>query len=314
MAHIQNINADIELTQTFKFIAQAFEEISVMRMRKVRESVVNAREFVDALSTTFYDVKSSYKDKITHLVSKKELVNDPNKKDKKLSVLISANTKLYGEVVLSVFNVFNENVSDSDTDVLIVGRLGKELYEKQDLKKKYLYYEISDSQVYLQDIENIMFQLVKYDNIDVYYAHFENILTQVPMTSNISGDQPFKIPDTSKEEKLEDIKETLQDRVQGGTGPSKLTVTSPNNVKFVFEPDLEDILKVFRTQVFVSLFKQTVHEAHLAHFASRVTAMEQALSSIEKQQKILYSEQRKFKKMVENRKNLERIAGRKLYR
>jgi len=286
MSQLKQIQEEGELVNTLKFIAQAFEEISVLRMRKVRESVVNSREFVKEISTVFYDVKASYQEKINHLIEKKQLAGAQPAATSRLAILISANSKLYGEVVNSVFEKFYSSSQDQDTDLLIIGRLGKELYERQEKKKKYLYFEIPDAQVFVQDIQTIMYHLIRYDDIDVYYAHFESILHQTPLVSNITGNEPFA--------------------VEGTTPRKEIT-------KFFFEPDLEEILTVFKTQVFIALFKQTIHEAHLAHYASRVTAMEQALVHIERESQILYSEQRKAKKQEENKKVLERVAGRRLY-
>lgn len=288
MSQQKIIQSQVELVNTLKFIAQAFEEISVMRMRKVRESVVDSREFVKQISTVFHDVKSSYQEKIKELMAHKKLAGaQPAVEDKKLAILISANSKLYGEVVNTVFQRFYESSKASNVDLLIIGKLGKELYERETDKKNYLYFEIPDSEVFIQDIQAIMYHLIRYDDIDVYYAHFENILHQSALVSNITGDEPFEVEEAA---------------------------TKQESTKFFFEPDLEEILTVFKTQVFIALFKQTVHEAHLAHFASRVTAMEQALINVERQSQILYSEQRKAHKQEENKKILERVAGRLLYK
>jgi ATP synthase F1 gamma subunit len=303
MAYLQKINSDIELVTTFKFIAQAFEEISVMRMRKVRQSVLNAREFIENLSDVFYDVKASYEDKIQHMLKEKKLSADPLKQNKKLSVLVSANAKLYGEVVFSVFSKFYENVQNNDEDIIIIGRLGKELYDKQPNPKPYLYFEISDAEIFLQDIQNIMYHLVKYDDIDVYYAHFENILSQRPNISNISGSKPFEIKNTPKSESNSEPQQAAGEVKEEQFG---------RNLKFVFEPQIEDVLAFFKAQVFIALFKQTIHESHLAHYASRVTAMEEALTHIDQQAQLLYADRRKFKKLAADKKTLERIAGRTL--
>lgn len=288
MSQQKIIQSQVELVNTLKFIAQAFEEISVMRMRKVRQSVVDSREFVKQISTVFHDVKSSYQEKIRELMLHKKLAGaQPAVENKKLAILISANSKLYGEVINTVFQRFYEFSKSPNVDLLIIGKLGKELYERESDKKNYLYFEIPDTDVFIQDIQAIMYHLIRYDDIDVYYAHFENILHQSALVSNITGDEPFEVEETA---------------------PVK------NQTKFFFEPDLEEILTVFKTQVFIALFKQTVHEAHLAHYASRVTAMEQALVNVERQSQILYSEQRKAHKQEENKKVLERVAGRLLYK
>jgi len=82
---------------------------------------------------------------------------------------------------------------------------------------------------------------------------------------------------------------------------------------FLFEPSLEKILAFFETQIFTSMFKQTVHESHLSLFASRINAMESALQNITSQLIILGSEKRRTKKLMDNKKQLERVAGRLLW-
>jgi len=78
---------------------------------------------------------------------------------------------------------------------------------------------------------------------------------------------------------------------------------------FIFEPSLEKLLNFFETQVFSSLFKQTVTEAELARLASRIKAMEQAIVFITTRMENLSSAQRRAKRNLENRKQLERVAG-----
>jgi len=51
----------IEMVDTIKTIAEAYQEISVLRMQKIRSSVLYTRQYLDELSELFYDVKEAYK-------------------------------------------------------------------------------------------------------------------------------------------------------------------------------------------------------------------------------------------------------------
>ncbi len=288
MAIKRQLLIDIELINTLKLITQAYQEISVMRMKEMKIWVLAARQFLDALSEVFYDVRSSYNKQITAVLAKKKKQRDlvRSQEAKELTVLISASSKLYGDIVDKVFRNFLASLNKADTDILIIGKLGKRLFDEVNLKRKYLYFEIPESEVTVDDLKPIIFNLVKYNKINVYYGRYDSVITQHAEVSNITGDEPFKLaPDSSSKS------------------------ANQSNVRFIFEPNLEKILEFFQTQVFSALFKQTVHEAHLAHLASRVKAMEEAINNIEATRIKLDMEKRRMVRTLENRKILERISG-----
>lgn len=261
-----------------------------MRMKKMRVWVLAARQFLTELSDVFYDVRSNYQRQIEELLAKKkqqQLI--PKQQSKELSVFVSANSKLYGDIIDRVFEKFAASIKEKPTDVMIIGKLGKSLYEQAGLSHQYLYFEVPDSEVKVEDLKPIIFNLLKYNKINVYYGEFENVITQNPTVANITGDDPFKLVGGKQRDKKE------------------------TNIKYLFEPSLEKILDFFQTQVFSSLFKQTMHEAHLAHFASRIRAMEEAINNIDGARVKLNSERKRLQRTIENRKVLERIAGLSLW-
>lgn len=286
----------ISVVEKFEMLALAYEEIAVLEMQKIRGSVLKTREFIEELSNVFYDVKNSYKKQILALVKKKRkghVVNQNTisfstlaKNGKEIIVLLSANTKLYGDIVSKTFNAFLETIKNNPkVDIAIVGKLGKELFDREKLSRPYAYFGLPDVQVTLEHVKPIISHIVQFEKVAVYYGKFINVIEQAPASAIISGEQPLA----------------------GEKQPSR------ENFRFIFEPELEKILNFFETQIFSALFKQTVHEYQLARHASRITAMEYALGNIAITSKDLQTQKRRMKHSVANKKLLSSLSGMTLW-
>lgn len=285
MQNRKSLIEEIDLVDNLKMLTQAYEEISVIKMQRVRDSVLKNRDFITGVSYVYYDVKMSYKQQILQFMKQKNEKNISSfstikKNGKSVSVLLSANNKLYGDIILKVFYLFMQNIKDSNSDIVIVGKLGRELYEQWDIKKPYTYFEIPDADLKIEDLKEIISHIINYEKVNVFYGKFTNIVNQISTFSDISGEQSF---DTETK-----------------VGPT---------YKFIFEPSLEKILNFFETQMFASFFKQTIHEFHLARLASRVKAMEEAIYNIDNKRKELKKDLKRAQRLIDNNKQINTIAG-----
>ncbi len=290
MQNKQDLSSEIELVSTLKVISQAYQEISVMRMQKIHSAVIKTREFLESLAEVFYDVKKSYdqylKDQMSTNKSKEDisLLTLLPKNGKSISIFISSNEKMLGDVTLKVFNAFANHVRKTETDIMILGRIGRQMYKESGIGKPIIYLEISDNIVKPEDMKRIGYYIVNYSKIDVFYGKFESIVNQNAVKANLSGENPFS------------ELETEQDKNKKAT-------------YFLFEPSVEKIMQFFETQVFTSLFKQTFNESQLARHASRINAMEEALINIDKSSSKLGWEKKKIKKFEINKGQAERMSG-----
>src|SRR3990167_3327468 len=105
-------------------LAEVYEEISIMRIQRIKTSVLKTRNFSDELSKVFFDVKSSYVNKLIEMRKKRVTKNTPlptnlTKNNKEALVLLSANTKLYGDIVPRVFNLFLDQARKRKSDLVI---------------------------------------------------------------------------------------------------------------------------------------------------------------------------------------------------
>lgn len=284
MRNKQELKSDLGLLNVLKLVSEAYEEVAVMRMRKIRNSVLSTREFLNGISDVYVDIKNSRKEQIL-LEGKRAAVKTRVKNGKKVSVLLSTNAKLYGEIVSKVYKMFLDSVNKENTEVAIVGKLGRDLYEEYEGKKPYKYFEIPDVNVKATDLKDLAYFILNFETVNVFYGRFEGFLSQNPVFSNISGD--------------------LLLTEQATSTPAKPQIRE----YYIFEPSLEVLADFFETQIFVSLLKQTINESELSKQASRVRAMEKALENVDQSYKSLYIDQRRLKKETENRKQLSRISG-----
>lgn len=282
------INTEKQFVSTLKTLAQAYEEISVIRMQRVRNSVLTTRDFLSSLAEVFRDVKSSYQKEIErHQKGKKgNLLLKPVKNGKTVSVFLSSNNKLYGDIVNRVFDLFTESIKDQQTDIVIVGRIGKQLFDQKNTGRTYTYFEIPDQSPKLQDLKPILLFVVPYEKIIVYYGQFANMISQIPVSTEVSGAESLEIKEEADAPKTQ----------------------------FFFEPSLETILEFFEDQVFTSLLKQVVDESELSRLAARIKSMEDSLGNIEKQEQKLKLDTFRSKHLLENAKQIQRLAGISLWK
>lgn len=295
MQNTLKITSDIKLVGTIRLLAEAYEQISVMKMQKVRGSVLATRSFLDHLNQVFIDVKASYKEEIEKRLKK---VKDPSKmtfstlnhNGKTVSILITSNAKLYGDIDLRIWNLFKTDIFQKNSDIVVTGKIGHQMMEDlissgNHTNLKYQYFEVSESIQSLEEIKQIIDLIINYQTVNVYYARFQNVMIQVPTASIVSGEESL------------DIKDNIDKRLN-----------------YAFEPSLDYILNLFETQVFSALFKQTFHESELSRHASRITAMEESLVNIEKLEKVLKFQEKVAKKMLSNKKRMESLSGMSLWK
>jgi ATP synthase F1 gamma subunit len=290
MAQRKIVIEELEALNSLKELAESYEEIAVVRMQKIKESVLKTRRFLASISDVYVDLKTSYGREVKELLEKmkkgdKRILPTLQKNGKSLLVYLSSNGRLYGSVTQKTYKLFIEEVKKEHipaVDIVIIGKAGKEMFDNSGIKKPYEYFEIPDTTVEIDHIIKLMQKFLQYEQVNVFYGKFGNVVKQTPIETSISG---------------EDIFET------------ETPVDIPREDRFIFEPTLEKILHFFETQIMANLFSQTLLENQLARHASRVSAMEEALVNIEEESKKLHQEQTKIKHLMQNKKQLETMGG-----
>src|SRR5690349_11783472 len=235
MAQRKIIVENLEALNSLKDLAQSYEEIAVIRMQKIKDSVLKTRDFLAELSDVFVDLKSSYDREVKELLSKRKTGDKSifpllQKNGKTLLVYLSSNGRLYGSVTQKTYRLFIKDVKkeeNANADILVIGSAGKEMLDASNINRQYTYFEIPDIGVDLGHIKQLMQKFLQYEKVHVYYGKFENVISQDSIGTSITGENIFE---------------------------SEVVETVSREDRFIFEPILEKIFYFFETQIIANLF------------------------------------------------------------
>lgn len=285
MEQRKKIKEEILISKNLKMLTRAYQEHAIEQINFARYSVIASREFSDDLEQVFIDVKTSYKELVTELLAKqkKGKVAELKKNGKEIMVLITANNKLYGDIIPKICQLFYEQAKTSNADLAVIGKQGKSYIDNSGLGKNYQYFELPDTNVQLTQLKPITETFIQYDKVTVFHGKFNNMVSQEAVEAYVSGD----IPQDDNTEKTKQ--------------------------RFIFEPSVTNILEFFENQIFSLLLSQTVQEAQLARFGSRIKAMELAQENMQKWLSTLLQKEQRLKNITQNKKQMELFAGRALW-
>jgi len=198
---------------------------------------------------------------------------------KTVAVYLSANTGLYGDIVRKTFDLFMKEAEIGNVEATIVGKHGLGLFLSEAVNIPYTYFDLPDHGITSDDLDDIIRHIVQYEEIHVYYGEFLNVIKQRPTELTISANISLKD--------------------EGGAA----------RVNYIFEPNFRKILMFFETEIFASLFEQSVREGQLAKFASRVMAMSRAEENIDEGLGKLKFDRLKVTHTESNRKQINSLAS-----
>jgi ATP synthase F1 gamma subunit len=281
------IKRELQTLEELGNLLGAYEEIASIRMRKVKNSVLQTRDFLEGLTKVFYQVKYSYKKELQDLKGEKSFKSVRKTNKKSVAVFLSANTGLYGDIISRTFDSFLDQIKKTKTDIVVVGRRGRVLFEEIEKNlelegREVQFFDMSDSGSDPDNIKKLLAYLVNYERIVVFHGKFKDILVQEPAAVSISGDV-FE----SDEESNQDV----------------------TDAKYLFEPSMFGVMSYFEREILSSIFEQAVHESNLSKYSSRMISLDSATEKISKEivQKELAA--RRLDHRLANRKQLTILSG-----
>lgn len=290
MKNTKELKKDLNDVTSLKDLVSSLEELSAMRYRKTKKSVLDTRGFLDEISILYKQVKANYYavQKAAGLPSEIKFRN-PTKKV--CYVFLSANGGLFGDVTVKTFQNLKNYIKRIPPDELIVvGSVGARLVEFSEVKSlvPYKYFPLSDASGDKENLDMILRYALDFEKVVVFYTKFVEILDQTPVADSITGDILF-------EEGVDSlINNQAKNQVQED---------------FLYEPNIEKILEIFENQLIASLFEQKVLESGLSKFTSRMVSLDSASEKIKQNMVKIKLEYQKKKHVESNRKSIVQIAG-----
>ncbi len=272
MPNLKEAALALEEDLNLKMIAQAYTEISALKLKRIRNGIEQNRSFFDTISKVYNLVK--------YAAVKKNL-NLPKKPHNILSLVLTSNHKFYGEIENKLLRFFTVNTSKITTDRIVIGKIGR------DFLKGINYSAPFKSVIFQKDIptdielKNLVEILNTYNHVLIFYPKFKNMIKQEPTIIDISQ--------AINQQELEKINSELKN--------------------FIFEPEINQILNFFNAQMTTLILETAILESELARTATRMLSMDQAQQNaeaiIKNQRKILSS----AKRSIDNLRLLETISA-----
>lgn len=273
-----------------------YQELAALQMQRVRDSILQTRRYMDGLSDVFIDVRQSHYHKIKELVERNKKANQDalsgkknhlslstlKKNGKSLVILISPDSKFSGDITRKVFSAFKTYLSTNDRDVALVGAVGERMFVQSFPGKSYQAFDIPEKMVDFSELIPLIKYAITYEQVDIFYSRFYSLISQEPVTNNITGDTSFF---------------------------EQTQAVEREKRNFLFEPPLQEMLEFFEIQVFSSLIRQALHESYLANLGSRIITLDAATQNITAENAKLDRAFRTAQRHLSNRKQRERIAG-----
>lgn len=258
---MSDIDRKIQELEDFRTIAQTYEEVAALRMRRIKDQVIHNREFLSGLAHVFARVKVSYAEAVKDLLEAQgikseeeqmeyiEQMNFQKKNGKDVLVFISANTGLYGDIIRKVFEYFCTQI-DSTVDIAVIGKIGKIWFEQRFPTRQYMYFDLSDNVQDPANVSLVIKKLSEYEHIVVFHGKFKDVLEQVPSQTSVSGERITV-----------ETKEDLQ------------------RMRCIFEPSLEEVFNFFEAEIKSVLFDQALYESSLSKYTSRMVSLDMATNN-----------------------------------
>lgn len=272
MAQAKELAEHLNFTRALGEVTTAYEEIDMMRIRDYKERIVKRRAFIEGLMSVFKDIQDSFEQ--TH-------TNQPNQSRAAL-ILITPNKGLAGTIVRQVFDSFWQfKQNHTDSDIIIIGRTGKELFESKNQRQPYHYYPL-DANTGPEQWRDLMIEVMSHPAMVIFHGYFENLVTQTIHQIGI------------KQLSTNSIHPRQEQKKDGG---------------YIFEPDLNRLLRALQAQMIAETLQTSTKEGYLAELGSRISSLEVANGRIEKELIRLTNEYRRAQKDKKLERNLTNIAG-----
>lgn len=286
----KKIVAEIESLENLQVLVQTYEEIAASRMQKVKASVLNNRDFLSSLFVIYQQVRVSYKKELARIEKQRKKKGKggevQSRNGKTVSVLLSANTGLYGDIIRTTFETFAKGIEGKDTDIVVVGKIGKTMLDAAKDRlgiTSYKYFDLSDSTSNPEDFTEIISYIVEYETVIAYHGQFESILSQVPVADTLSGELP------EDETKLAE------------------------EAAYIFEPSLDKVVEFFESEILASIFEQSMHESSLSKFAARMINLDRAVVNISDNLKDARFRQKRAHHRTINKKQIGLLSSMSLW-
>lgn len=235
------IHEGVEQIGTIEDLASVFESIASLRIAKIKDRVVSAKDFFGELWNIYIQLRA---DPAQQLQTHKSA--GPHK-NKDVFVVVTSEGGLSGDIDNKIVERVQRDYKKDTTDVIVLGSHGANLLTQAKIALVKAY-RLPDSDV-APDVRAIIEDVEGYRSAAIYYQTYVSLgVQQVARIDLVSA-----------------VKALGED-----VGTHRELITSRD---YIFEPSLSEIIVYMESVVLGVTLGQAILESHLAQHASRFNAM-----------------------------------------
>lgn len=263
-ASTKEIKGKIQSVDNIKQITRAMELMSVSKMKRAADRVVNTRQYANRAREILENLTTD------------EVISDElltyNETEKTLAVVVASDKSLCGSFnanVKKALGRFLQAQEGRTTDVLAVGEHAKRMGNQLECEILASFTDFNEH-VEITDVGGIFelilseFRDATYDRIVVIYSHYESALSYTPLVRQLLPVDAAQLGDT-----LEEMADTDAD------------LQTETMSRYLFEPSEESVLKALIPRLSKVRLFQALMESQASEHAARMFAMKNATENAE---------------------------------
>ena len=281
MPNLNDLKDEFAELGTFKTIASAFAESSVVKLKNLRVGFDQNRSFYDEISHVYHLVKYNANKKKANLI---KTTQTEGGKNKAVLIAVTSNLRFYGSLNADIMIKFMKESERKDVDLMVIGSTGNDYLKGSTFGKKYQTMTFKSDNPDQNEIQEFIEKTKMYQSIILLYPKFFSLMSVMVGMVDITHTAVLQKHDVTED------------------------------LECLFEPELYKILDFFERQVRHVLFLRVLLETELARTAARLIAM----TGAEERSDALLREKRseiiKISHSIINTELLETFAGMRLWK
>ena len=265
---------EIEQIAALETIAGAYSEIAALRIDNIKNSFEQNSLYYEEISQIYHLVKRIANSKG---LTVEELAEISNERLDTLYVAITSNHGFYGPLNSDAVDTMIKDASMQKAERMIIGAMGISYARSIGSASPFLSMAFALDEPSPDEIYQFLGLSSRYKRIYVYYPKYISMLKQ------------------------------MIDRIDITHSPESNSQIPPD-IKYIFEPELSQILMFFEQQVRYLLFARVILETNLSRTATRLITMDTAERDAKELLKKLYMQERRERQSKINA-NLVSVSG-----
>lgn len=190
MASLLDMRRRIKSVKNTQQITKAMKMVAAAKLKRAQDRVISSRPFAGKMSAVLGGLSAKVADEFSHPLL------DARGDEKYLIILVSADKGLAGAFnanVIKAVQAFMKENADKPTEMIPVGRKGRDFFKRRDVKFTEEYLGLTGSgQVRLQDALDIAAKVIKtftedetIDKVFIAFTEFKTVLSQKPIIEQL---------------------------------------------------------------------------------------------------------------------------------